>query len=199
MLSALRSTLEDPSGAATTSGAAQEHSAPVIVAASCWASAWRRAAGPGDWRREGRIAVLTVWVRAMGKVRVPSRPTSRVKKVGLQGLPWTRKHITFAVTLVQGGLATCAISGQDALGPSCAARCAKIQKIRAALLLLSSFSQLAHVFRQTAIHRPRKKSSRPPLSTTPYTCQKHKSGDVLIPGCALRARLGTEGRKAPST
>ena len=38
----------------------------------------------------------------------------------------------------------------------------------AAFLLLSSFSQLAHVFRQTAIHRPRKKSSRPPLSTTPY-------------------------------
>ena len=30
MLSALRSTLEDPSGAATTSGAAQEHSAPVM-------------------------------------------------------------------------------------------------------------------------------------------------------------------------
>ena len=37
-----------------------------------------------------------------------------------------------------------------------------------AFLLSSSFSQLAHVFRQTAIHRPRKKSSRPPLSTTPY-------------------------------
>ena len=30
MLSALRSTLEDPSGAATTSGAAQEPSAPVM-------------------------------------------------------------------------------------------------------------------------------------------------------------------------
>ena len=53
---------------------------------------------PRDWRREGRIAVLTVWVRAVGKVRVPSRPTSRAKKVGLQGLPWTRKHITFAVS-----------------------------------------------------------------------------------------------------
>ena len=50
--------------------------------------------------------VLTVWVRAVGKVRVPSRPTSRVKKVGLQGLPWTRKHITFAVAVAQGGLAT---------------------------------------------------------------------------------------------
>ena len=48
---------------------------------------------PRDWRRGGRIAVLTVWVRAVGKVRVPSRPTSRAKKVGLQGLPWTRKHI----------------------------------------------------------------------------------------------------------
>ena len=53
MLSALRSTLEDPSGAATTSGAAQEHSAPVIVAASCWASAWRRAAGPGTGGGKG--------------------------------------------------------------------------------------------------------------------------------------------------
>ena len=41
-------------------------------------------------------------------------------------------------------------------------------------LLLSSFSQLAHVFRQTAIHRPRKKSSRPPLSTTPYFNLLHK-------------------------
>jgi len=53
--------------------------------------------------------VLTVWVRAVGKVRVPSRPTSRAKKVGLQGLPWTRKHITIAVTLAQGGLATCSL------------------------------------------------------------------------------------------
>ena len=61
---------------------------------------------PRDWRREGRIAVLTVWVRAVGKVRVPSRPTSRAKKVGLQGLPWTRKHITIAVAVAQGGLAT---------------------------------------------------------------------------------------------
>ena len=50
--------------------------------------------------------VLTVWVRAVGKVRVPSRPTLRAKKVGLQGLPWTRKHITFAASLAQGGLAT---------------------------------------------------------------------------------------------
>ena len=31
MLSALRSTLEDPSGAATTSGAPQEPSAPVFI------------------------------------------------------------------------------------------------------------------------------------------------------------------------
>ena len=61
---------------------------------------------PRDWRREGRIAVLTVWVRAVGKVRVPSRPTSRAKKVGLQGLPWTRKHITIAEAVAQGGLAT---------------------------------------------------------------------------------------------
>ena len=64
---------------------------------------------PRDWRREGRIAVLTVWVRAVGKVRVPSRPTSRAKKVGLQGLPWTRKHITIAVAVAQGGLATCGV------------------------------------------------------------------------------------------
>ena len=50
---------------------------------------------PRDWRREGRIAVLTVWVRAVGKVRVPSRPTSRAKKVGLQGLPWTRNTYAY--------------------------------------------------------------------------------------------------------
>ena len=51
--------------------------------------------------------------------------------------------------------------------PSCAVRCAKIQKIRAGLLLLLSFSQQTPAFLQATIHRPRKKTSRPPLSTTP--------------------------------
>ena len=51
--------------------------------------------------------------------------------------------------------------------PSCAVRCAKIQKIRAGLLLSLSFSQQTPAFLQATIHRPRKKTSRPPLSTTP--------------------------------
>ena len=72
---------------------------------------------------------------------------------------------------------TDAVSGQDGLAAilrRCAGRCAKIQKIRAGLLLSSSFSQQMPAFLQPAIHRPRKKTSRPPLSTTPYTSKCHQ-------------------------
>ena len=63
---------------------------------------------------------------------------------------------------------TDAVSGQDGLAAilrRCAAR--RYRRYGRGLLLLSSFSQQMPAFLQPAIHRPRKKTSRPPLSTTP--------------------------------
>ena len=62
---------------------------------------------------------------------------------------------------------TDAVSGQDGLAAILRSALREDTEDTAGLLLLLSFRQQTPAFLQPAIHRPRKKTSRPPLSTTP--------------------------------